>query len=179
MKTVVGLGNPGADYDGTRHNVGHDAVDALGRRFDARWENRGLSEQANISIDGTEVLLLKPMTYMNNSGRALRGLTVDAEDIIVVHDDVDLPLGSVRISYDRGSAGHHGVESVVQALGTKKITRVRIGVEKDKVDTTRVHVLKKFSKKEKSLVGEALEKTTDAIITLIKEGRGKAMNTFN
>jgi len=130
-RVIIGLGNHGDEYKNTRHNVGWVFLDFLAG--DVVWEkvphHRALEATAN--INGEQILLVKPQTFMNNSGEAVRGLMKDGytpSDMIIVHDEVDLPLGAYKIESGRGSAGHHGVESVLDALGTNAVTRIRLGI---------------------------------------------------
>lgn len=150
MVLIVGLGNPGRKYKKTRHNIGFKVIDALKRE-----------------IFNKDVVLLKPQTFMNQSGKAVKILTskykIPATNMIVVHDDIDLPLGTIRVSKDVSSAGHKGVQSIIDELGTQDFTRVRIGIKpRHKVDTEKF-VLEKFTKQEekqiKQIIKEAVFKT--------------------
>lgn len=152
MFLIVGLGNPGKKYEHTRHNVGSMVLDAL----------KG--------VELPNAILAKPQTFMNNSGKAIKSLYTkykiqNTKYIIVVHDDIDIPLGKIKVSFGRGSAGHKGVESIIKELGTKNFTRVRIGIQpvKGKPKNVETFVLKNFTSKELPL----LSKTIDAAVTQI------------
>jgi len=166
MKTIVGLGNPGKEYEGTRHNIGRETVEHIAKhfKFDPWQENKkfaGLATQGKI---GTEkVLLITPNTYMNKSGVALSSAGVKPKDLIVIHDDTDLVLGSMKISFGKRSAGHRGVESVMRAVKTRDFWRVRIGVQKKKrVDAMQL-VLKKWAPAEKLTVKKLEKKVLEVI----------------
>lgn len=176
MKLIVGLGNPGKEYEKTRHNVGWMVLDLLAKKLDANdWQN---SKKANAlflktTTNGKQVELLKPLTFMNNSGQstayAVKNHTLNPEtDLIVVHDDKDIPLGEIKVQTNRSSAGHNGIKSIIDHLKTQNFVRVRVGVApKNKIEDTAKFVLKKFGLLEKSKLNESLTKATDAIIKLI------------
>ena len=182
MHLVVGLGNPGRRYRGTRHNVGWEVVDRLARRFGIQLEEEAEALVGRGTIAGCPVLLAKPQTYMNESGRAVRALVrrygLAPQDLLIVYDDVDLPVGAIRIR-PRGSAGgHHGMASVIEALGTQEIPRVRIGIGRPPGDTAE-YVLSRFSPEERPVVEEAVERAADAVETILREGIEVAMGRFN
>jgi peptidyl-tRNA hydrolase, PTH1 family len=167
MNLIIGLGNPGEKYENTRHNIG----------------SRIIEELEPLAL--TKLILAKPTTFMNESGKAVKSLArrykVKADDLIVIHDDIDLPLGKIKISQGSGSAGHKGVGSIIENLGTKDFIRIRIGILPDsgKPENVEDFVLKKFSKEEEKILEEVIEKTTEAIKILIQDGPEKAMNEFN
>lgn len=183
MRLVVGLGNPGRRYRGTRHNVGWEVIDLLARRFGIPVEEE--EEEALVgrgTVAGCAVLLAKPLTYMNQSGRAVQGLVrrygLAPQDLLVVYDDVDLPVGAIRIR-PRGSAGgHHGMASIIEALRTQEIPRVRIGIGRPRGDTAE-YVLSRFSPDEQPVVAEAVERAADAVETILREGLEAAQGRFN
>jgi len=183
MRLVVGLGNPGRRYRGTRHNVGWEVIDLLARRFGIRVEEE--QEEALVgpgTIAGCAVLLAKPQQYMDESGGAVRALVrrygLAPQDLLVVYDDVDLPVGVIRIR-PRGSAGgHHGMASIIEALGTQEIPRVRIGIGRPQGDPAE-YVLSRFSPEERPIIEEAVERAADAVETVFREGVEVAMNRFN
>lgn len=163
MFFVVGLGNPGKKYEGTRHNAGFMALDAL--------------EKENSLLN---IHLLKPNTFMNNSGIAvkkeLKKLKLKAQDLIVVHDDIDLPLGTIKVSTNRGSAGHKGVQSIIEALGTKNFTRIRIGIQPmaGKPENVESFVLRKFTKDEREILKSVMKNFSNAIEKAISGHAGKS-----
>ncbi len=190
MIIVVGLGNPGEKFKGTRHNIGFAAIDQLSNQNGfLEWKR---SKKANCLyahglIAGTKIELVKPLTYMNKSGEAVKYAAkkhrLSPKDIFVAHDDADLFLGEIRIVSNRGAGGHKGIESIIQALTTKNFIRFRIGIKpkdlKQGSRTLEKFVLKKFSKKEAGTVKETVQKTVEAIGFTLKEGTEKAMSTFN
>ncbi|MDP3735224.1 MAG: aminoacyl-tRNA hydrolase [bacterium] len=192
---VVGLGNPGVEYERTRHNAGRRALEALRERgeFEPWREDRGLKAlKAGGAIDGARVTLLLPQQFMNRSGASVASLVKSpraAERLIVAYDDLDLPLGVVKISFGRSSGGHKGLESVIRAIKTRDFTRVRIGIAplgvRGKLAKPRGEqavldfLLGAFSKREEGVLTSSLARACDAIMTLITDGREKAMSAFN
>ena len=168
MKLIVGLGNPGKQYENTRHNAGFLAVDDFLREEKAVWEKKfdALFCQQSLAHD-TRTAWLKPQTFMNESGKAVRQAVefykIDASsDLLVIHDDIDLPLGAVRAAVDSSSAGHKGVQNIIEALGTQKFHRVRIGINQrppgDKTPTE-AYVLQNFSEEERAKLNQTLTAT--------------------
>ncbi len=184
MKIVVGLGNPGAQYKETRHNIGFQVVDELARRWgNASWKRRHEAEVSEHRAIGP-VLLVKPQTFMNLSGASVREAAkfykTPSADIIVVHDDLDLPTGRLRIRERGGSGGHKGIASILAQLGTDEFARVRFGVGRPPEGwETPDYVLGRFTAEEQSVVTEAIAKAADAIEAILKEGTAPAMNRFN
>lgn len=175
---IVGLGNPGPEYKGTRHNVGFDAIDLIGTRNKIkldRGKNRALTGLGQIG--GVTVLLVKPMTYMNLSGQAVgptaRTAGVPPERTIVVADYKDMTLGKLKMPERGGSGGHNGHKSIIAALGTQEYPRVKIGIGAD--GDTSDHVLGKFKPVERSIIDEAIKAAVEAIEHLITEDRDSAL----
>jgi peptidyl-tRNA hydrolase, PTH1 family len=185
MILVVGLGNPGSEYSSTKHNLGYLAVDEIGKRVGIDLKKKkfnGLFGEGSFNND--KLFLLKPETYMNRSGHsvcsAVNFYHVPAENIIVIHDELDLPVGTVRIKAGGGSAGHKGVVSIIEELGREDFIRVRIGIGKPESKSVTVgHVLSQFKKEEKLIVQESVFKAADAALEIIQHGLKKAMNKFN
>lgn len=184
MKLIVGLGNPGPDYAGTRHNVGFAAIDLLAERHGIpvrRRDFRALFGDGQIA--GEKVFLVKPMTYMNLSGEAVAALArmykIEPVDIWVIVDDIALPTGKVRLRLKGSPGGHNGLDSIQKHLKTEEYPRLRIGVGAAKTGKMVGHVLGRFRKDEQPLIEEALARTADAIETGIREGFENAMNRFN
>lgn len=181
---VCGLGNIGTQYDYTRHNVGFLLVDYLVQHTVWKQDTKFFAETAIVSDKEQKVIYIKPTTFMNESGRAVRAISdyyqVPHDHIIVIHDDVDLPLGTVRIAYNRGDGGHNGIRSIYAHTGTKEIIRVRIGVAvlHDGM-SIKPNVLGRFSSDELELVQKTASKVRDIIETITHEGKEKAMNKFN
>ena len=185
MILVVGLGNPGSEYASTKHNLGFLAVDEVGRRAGidlTKKKFNGVYGEGTINSD--KLILLKPETYMNRSGESVSSavsfFNIPSEKIIVVHDELDLPAGTVRVKSGGGSAGHKGVESIIGRLGHGDFIRVRIGIGKpDEKSGTVSHVLSKFSREESDIVKESVLKAADAVLDVIEYGLQKAMNKYN
>ena len=186
MLVVVGLGNPGAQYAETRHNIGFRVVDALAGKWSLGWTNRGgagaQSLVASGSRRGQEILLVKPQTYMNASGRALeaisRGIGFDPQEVIVILDDFNIEFGRVRVRSAGGDGGHNGLASILEFMGTEEIPRLRLGIgpvpdADDDID----YVLMKFGSQE-DVVG-LVSRGCQAVETIIAEGFVAAMNRFN
>lgn len=181
---IVGLGNPGAQYQNTRHNVGFRVVDRLAElhRIDVRAvEKRALVGYG--SIDDVPVVLAKPQTYMNLSGESvaplLRMLQLGTEDLIVVTDDMDLPMGRLRIRREGSAGGHNGLKSLIQHLDTQEFARVRLGVGRPAEGGAIGHVLGKFERDEIAPVQELIHVAADAIETILAEGVDAAMGRYN
>jgi PTH1 family peptidyl-tRNA hydrolase len=194
MKVIVGLGNPGKKFKKTRHNLGFMVVESLKSKFKnfSNWKKsrKFLSEISEGKIDGERVILAKPQTFMNNSGKAVKSLIRNfllnkamaelSRHLFVIHDDIDIPIGKFKISIGRGPAGHKGVQSIIDEIGTKNFVRFRIGIGKEEVGIRKKEfVLEKFSKKEEKVLKEVIKKTVEAIEIAIAEGLGKAMSEFN
>ena len=170
---VVGLGNPGRSYERTRHNVGFLVADELAKRHGGSWRSKKKAEAAPISFGLKNVTLLKPATYMNNSGTALAGYR--AEQFVIVHDDLDLPEGTVRVKVGGGAGGHNGLRSIIQHFGNDFV-RVRIGIGRPPVGITVTdYVLGRMD----SVVQEAVPLAADAVEAVIESGPEAAMNRFN
>ena len=167
MFLIAGLGNPGKKYEKTRHNVGSKVIDEL--------------EPLNLK----NVVLAKPKTFMNESGKAVKQLIrnweLEIRNLIVIHDDLDLLLGKIRIVKNRGAAGHKGVESIIRELGTKNFVRFRIGIKPKtgKPKNPENFVLQKFNKDEEEIVKEVIKKTAKAVEFFLKEGLEKTMTEYN
>jgi PTH1 family peptidyl-tRNA hydrolase len=185
MRLVVGLGNPGERYRRTRHNIGHMVVDALAHRAGAsRGHERAESWVIPARMAGAEVLLVKPLTFMNRSGAAVDQLLAmegaTPQDLTVVLDDIALDLGTLRVR-ERGSHGNHnGLRSVIETLGTDEFARVRVGVRKgDLPDQLAEYVLSEFPQEDVLVVQEVVGWAADAVEMLIREGAAATMNKFN
>ncbi len=185
MKIIVGLGNPGKKYERTRHNAGFLVVDALARslRFDLSQEKyHALVGKGRIGDE--EVLLAKPQTYMNESGRSvgsiLRFTYAKPADLIVVHDELDLPLGAVRVKSGGGHGGHNGLRSIIEHLGSPDFIRVRVGVGRPEPGRDAAdYVLSTFTPDERAVAEEAFGRAAAAIEAVLANGLVKAMNAFN
>lgn len=182
---VVGLGNPGDEYRGSRHNLGAEVVELLAKRHGGRLRKR--KERAlvdEVTIDGHRVALAIPLTYVNDSGHAVGALVrrfgVDPEQLVVVHDELDLPVAELKLKSGGGLAGHNGLRSIVAHLHTQDFRRVRIGVGKPvSKERGADHVLNRFSKRERAEVDVTVEQAADAVETIVRDGVDAAMNRFN
>ena len=185
MKLIVGLGNPGRNYAGTRHNAGFDVVDTLAGRFNAVWEPapRGLEALA-ARVRNPDVLLAKPLTFMNLSGAAVVGLVqfykIELSALLVIVDDVNLELGRLRARAAGSAGGHNGLKSIIGALGSDAFARIRIGVGggEPRRDLSG-HVLGRFAPAERTIIAEAVVRSADAAELFVAEGIAPVMNRFN
>jgi PTH1 family peptidyl-tRNA hydrolase len=184
MIIIIGLGNPGEQYKNTRHNVGFMAIDAFAEKNnfpDFKMQKKSNALIAENILADEKIILVKPQTFMNDSGKSAKELVRNnqTENIIVIHDDIDLPVGKMKIIKERGSAGHKGVESIIKNIGNDGLVRFRVGIGSDKKTEAMKVVLKNFSPEEKKLVDETIQKTTEALNFFVKEGLEKTMNQFN
>lgn len=189
MKLIVGLGNPGKKYEKTRHNIGFMVLDKLAADNKLTKWNKGAKAHAlylQLALDGQLIELLKPLTFINNSGHAVSYVAkkhnLRPTDIVVIHDDLDLPCGKIKISFGRSSAGHQGVQSIIENLKTKDFTRLRIGIaplSAEKLQDTIRFVLQKFTNAEQKIIKDIMEKIIEAITAVVKFGPQLAMTQFN
>ncbi len=186
MKLIVGLGNPGIEYQFTPHNIGFLAIDLIAEQCKVDVRNRQCRALTARAVIGSEqVLLAKPETFMNLSGLSVRELVAEYEvrpefDLIVIQDELDFPLGTVRIHTRRSSAGHNGIESIIGALGTQDFLRVRIGVAPErKIEDGQSYLLSPFRKAQMKTVDEALSTAVEAVNAILADGPAAAMNRFN
>lgn len=184
MKVIVGLGNPGRDYKNTRHNVGFMVLEELASRFTVeKQESRFDAIIGHVRIGTEKVLLVKPLTYMNLSGKAVQPLMhwykVELKELMVVSDDMDLPMGSLRIRANGGAGGHNGIASIIERLASKEFARTRIGIGRPQVGEPVGWVLGKFSGDEKDQVQSVVKNAADALERWIKMGIAEAMNAYN
>lgn len=180
----MGLGNPGKDHAENRHNVGFQVADRLAARYGLNFDKMEFQGLLSIGqIEEVGVILLKPLTCMNQSGKAVRPVQskykISTQDILVVYDDLDLPLGKVRVRERGRQGGHKGMESVIAALGTLNIARIRIGIGRPDGEAPEQYVLQDFSLDESIVVGDALEKAVEAAVSFVRDGIGPTMNRFN
>ena len=190
MKLIVGLGNPGNQYANNRHNVGFMCVAHFAKARGWSFEKKeGLARTSHGRLDGEEIILARPQTFMNASGEAVKKLVIKyrikPEDLIVIHDEMDLQLGIIRIRHGSSSAGHNGVESIIYEIGTPNFVRLRIGVGHPN-DTSHEnqkhiisHVLGDFNVEEASIIKKVIDEADSALVTLIRDGIERAMNQFN
>ena len=188
MKVIAGLGNPGAEYANTPHSIGFEVVDALAREIGASWKASSSfgGELAAGMLGGMKVVLVKPMTYMNLSGDCVApGVKYHnakaAEDLLVVSDDIDLPVGKMRVRKGGSAGGHNGLKSVIERTGTPDFVRLRLGVGRDSRERANVigHVLGKFSPADRRVMDEVVAQAVKAIGTIELESAETAMNRYN
>lgn len=185
MRYIVGLGNPGRNYEKTRHNVGFMVIDELCKRWDLALNKEKFKGIYGIgSINGEKVILLKPLTYMNLSGESIRPLLdyyeIDVEDIIVIYDDLDLPTGKIRLRTKGSAGGHNGIKSTIQHLGTQNFNRLRIGINRP-VNGMKVpdYVLGVFSEEEQPEIKDAIKQAADACEKWLSHTFLEVMNEYN
>lgn len=183
MYIIVGLGNPGSKYENTRHNMGFKAIDAMASEFGIgvnRAKFKGLIGEGRIGSE--KVILLKPQTYMNLSGQSVREIMnfykIPEENLIVIYDDFDLPIGSIRVRKSGGPGTHNGMKSVIQELGSRKFPRVRVGIGSSDGSTIQF-VIGKVGKDEQQILNEAAEAAASAAADIIRIGIENAMNIHN
>ncbi len=192
MKIIIGLGNPGRQYQHNRHNVGFHCIDRLAETHSIKLKNKLCHSQTGTGrIAGEDVILAKPATFVNLSGNAAAGLLkrfdCAPQDLIVIHDDLDLPTGRIRVRLGGGSGGHRGIKSIIQELDSRDFNRVRIGISRpftersghDYENEIIDYVLGNFSAAEDELIQPALALACDAAAAILTEGIASAMNNFN
>jgi PTH1 family peptidyl-tRNA hydrolase len=181
MKLIYGLGNPGAKYRLTRHNMGFMVADLLAREYDILPKKKASGMLSGIGrIDGIAVMLAKPVSYMNLSGEPLAQLSFKPADLIVIHDDLDIPFGQVRVKFGGGTGGHKGLGSIAGTLGTPDFVRIRCGIGRpaeghDPAD----YVLEEFAPTQMDMLSDEIARAAEAVRTCLRDGAQKAMNLFN
>jgi PTH1 family peptidyl-tRNA hydrolase len=183
MKLLVGLGNPGKKYANTRHNLGFKVLEELADRYRIEQEkNRFDSIVGHIKINNEKVILLKPLTFMNLSGKAVQAVVrwfkIVPANILVIYDDMDIPVGKLRIRAEGSGGGHKGMLSIIQSLGTKDLARIRIGIGRP-ADSNIEWVLGEFTKEEQEVIRPVLLKAADAVEVWVKSGIDVTMNEYN
>jgi PTH1 family peptidyl-tRNA hydrolase len=191
MKLIVGLGNPGIFYSNNRHNIGYMCIRHIGRTHNIRFnQKQGPARTGSGRIDGEDVTLARPQTYMNESGEAvsrlLNRLKITPVDLIIIHDDLDLPTGKIRLRFGGSSGGHKGINSIAEYTGSSDFYRVRVGIgrpelpeDNDKQAAVIDHVLSGFTRDEKKLIKKVVPVVDKAIACLLTEGLEVAMNKYN
>lgn len=184
MWLIAGLGNPGSKYSRTRHNIGFMVIEEIARRYEIDLkEKEGEYRIGRCSIDGEDMLLIEPLLYMNRGGAVVKSIlsefNIRPESLIVIHDDLDMKTGKLRIRRKGSSGGHKGVESIIQSISSKDFIRLKIGIGKDASVTAEDYVLSKFKRNEATLIKDVIQKAVDAIYSIVSEGLDKAMNIYN
>jgi len=192
MKLIVGLGNPGRGYANNRHNVGFVCLNHFARTQGIRFDKKqGKARIGTGEVAGSKVVLAKPQTYVNLSGqsvsRLIKKFNINPSDLIVIHDDLDLPLGKIRIRQGSSSGGHKGIDSIISSLGSQDFTRLRVGIgrpttegfaETSETDIV-AYVLSNFTPDERQIIAQVIPKVSEAICCLLAEGLVSAMNKYN
>lgn len=181
MKLVIGLGNPGKEYEKTRHNIGFMCVDNYVDNI--LWKEKFNALYQEKILNNEKVLFIKPLTYMNLSGQAVRSFVdyfkVEAADILVIQDDLDLSVGQIRLKTNSSAGGHNGIKSIINELGTDNFARLKIGISHNNKYDTKDYVLGKFSDEENKLIQEAVNSSKEIIDYFLENGIEKSMNRFN
>ena len=185
MYLIVGLGNPDAEYDNTRHNMGFNAINEISKKYNIKLKKnkfQGLFEIGD--IEGQKVILVKPQTYMNLSGNCVKEIVdfykIEKENIIIIYDDMDIEPGKIKIRKKGSSGGHNGIKSIIQMLGTDEFPRIRIGIGKPEHKGDEInYVIGAIPDEEKERLIQGVEKAEKALIEILKNGIDIAMNKFN
>lgn len=185
MKLIVGLGNPGKQYHQTRHNIGFDVIDEVSSRFNiplsqAKWQ--GIYGMGH--VNGEKVILLKPLTYMNLSGESVRAVMdfydLDPEDLVVIYDDLDLPVGKIRLRQKGSAGGHNGIKSIIAHLGTQQFNRIRVGIDRPPTGmSVSDYVLSRFQKDDREAIEQTIKVCADACEAWLKSPFLQVMNEYN
>jgi PTH1 family peptidyl-tRNA hydrolase len=183
IKLIVGLGNPGADYELTRHNIAWILLDTHKDLGSSSWKNKFKGDYSDFSVDGEKIYALKPQTFMNLSGESVRPLCdffkIKVEEILVVHDELDLPFGQVHFKKGGGLAGHNGLKSINQHMGSPEFYRMRLGIGRPERGSVSNWVLSKFPASQDTELSIVMEKGNEALEFFLKEGFKKASNKYN
>jgi PTH1 family peptidyl-tRNA hydrolase len=183
MWLIAGLGNPGRKYERTRHNVGFMVIEEVACRNKIDLRDKKTFRIGRGSADGNDILLVEPLLYMNLSGHViqdmLRKFGIEPANLIVIHDDLDMETGKLRIRKTGSSGGHKGIESIIEHTGSRDFLRVKIGIGREQWMPAEEYVLRKFRREELVVMKEAIQKAADVICSIISEGVDKAMNRYN
>jgi len=190
MKLIVGLGNPGREYATNRHNIGFLCLNHFAKLHRIALDSKqGKARTGRGAVAGAEVILAKPQTYMNLSGQSVSILMqkyhISIDDLLVIHDDLDLPLGKIRIRKGSSAGGHNGIKSIISSLNSQDFIRVRVGISRppspgeSKEDTIKDYVLSDFTSEDKAIIEDTIRRVSEAIVCLLTEGLSVAMNKFN
>lgn len=184
MKLIIGLGNPGKEYERTRHNTGFMVLDRLSEKLNIEMTQskfKGLYGKGKYK--GEDVILLKPQTYMNLSGESVRQVMdffkINQEDILVIYDDLDMPVGKLRLRQSGSAGGHNGIKNIILHTGSQSFNRIRVGIDRSKYIKVVDYVLSRFTKDEQDAINQGIENASDAVIDYLDHGFNHAMNRFN
>jgi len=180
---IIGLGNPGPKYSKTRHNIGFMVIDEISEKEGFEFKEKPLFLISKGSLGSEDFVLVKPLTFMNRSGLAVKevlsSFNIPHERLIIIQDDLDMDIGRIKIRKTGSSGGHKGILSIIEQIGTKDFIRVKIGIGKDPFIPAEDYVLSKFKSEEKPIIKEAIKTVVDAIESILREGVDRAMNIYN
>ena len=184
MKLIVGLGNPGKEYKNTRHNVGFDVVDEYLKKHNQNVNKSKFEGMySELIINGEKVIFLEPQKYMNLSGESVRQVMdffkINQEDILVIYDDLDMPVGKLRLRQSGSAGGHNGIKNIILHTGSQNFNRIRVGIDRSKYIKVVDYVLSRFTKDEQDAINQGIENASDAVIDYLDHGFNHAMNRFN
>lgn len=184
MLLIIGLGNPDKEYDKTRHNCGFMVIDALQKRLPLECnQNKFQGLYGKTKYQGQDIILLKPQTYMNNSGQSVQQFMnffkIKIDDILVIYDDLDMPVGKLRLRTSGSAGGHNGIKSIISHVGSQDFKRIRVGIDRHPYQKVVDYVLSKFSKEEIPLIEEGIDQAVDAVMMYLEKDFMAAMNQFN
>lgn len=183
IKLIAGLGNPGEKYAGTRHNIGFDVIDKLSDEFSLSFTEKYFGEYAETVYEGRKIYFLKPLTFMNLSGKSVGALSsfykISPDEVLVIHDEMNIPYNTLKIRRGGTAGGHNGLKSIIESLGSIEYPRLKMGIGKDSSKDTVSYVLGKFKPEEKQVYEEFISRGADAVKYILKEGLDKAMNIYN
>lgn len=184
MKLIVGLGNPGKEYEGTRHNCGFMVIDRLASKLNVDVnQNKFKGLYAKAKYHGEDIILLKPQTYMNLSGESVNAVMnffkIDKEDLLVIYDDLDMPVGKLRLRKTGSAGGHNGVKNIIAHLNSQDFNRIRVGIDRHKYMKVADYVLSRFSKAESEAIEQGIENAANAVIDYLDNDFNHAMNYYN
>ena len=184
MKLIVGLGNPGKEYEGTRNNCGFMVVDELANKLNTEInQNKFKGLYTKVKYHREDVILLKPQTYMNLSGEsviaAMNFFKLDKEDIIVIYDDLDMPVGKLRLRKTGSAGGHNGIKNIIAHLSSQDFKRIRVGIDRHKYMKVVDYVLSRFAKEETEAINQGIDKASDAVLDYLDHDFDYIMNRYN
>ncbi|WP_303194800.1 aminoacyl-tRNA hydrolase [Thomasclavelia spiroformis] len=184
MKLIVGLGNPGKEYAGTRHNCGFMVIDRLASKLNVDVDqNKFKGLYAKVKYHGEDIILLKPQTYMNLSGESVNAVMnffkIDKEDLLVIYDDLDMPVGKLRLRKTGSAGGHNGIKNIIVHLNSQDFKRIRVGIDRHKYMNVADYVLSRFSKVESEAIEQGIENAANAVLDYLDNDFNHAMNYYN
>ena len=184
MKLIVGLGNPGKEYAGTRHNCGFMVIDRLASKLNVDVDqNKFKGLYAKVKYHGEDIILLKPQTYMNLSGESVNAVMnffkIDKDDLLVIYDDLDMPVGKLRLRKTGSAGGHNGIKNIIVHLNSQDFKRIRVGIDRHKYMNVADYVLSRFSKVESEAIEQGIENAANAVLDYLDNDFNHAMNYYN